>query len=173
MQMALPKNFFDTSQVRQVPDNQEVWVDGDTNQSVILEILEVLPDKIGEELVKYHFEELGLANKCGKEDLRILGTKELSPGELKNFEGMVATAYSLSGDQFAQKFNETTSKNVVNIQMCIIRLAPPMNADLLLSINTPVRVDPKSSDANLAKATDSYFSEIVSSLKLNDPGLFV
>eukprot|EP01060_Flectonema_neradi_P026103 TRINITY_DN34960_c0_g1_i1.p1 TRINITY_DN34960_c0_g1~~TRINITY_DN34960_c0_g1_i1.p1 ORF type:complete len:184 (+),score=22.33 TRINITY_DN34960_c0_g1_i1:41-592(+) len=172
MQMALPNNFIDTSLVRQVPDNQEVWVDADTNQSAILEILEVVPDKTGEELVRYHFEELGLANKCTKDEMRVVATKELVPEDLKNLEGMVTTAFALSGEQFAQKFNESESKNVVNIEMCVIRLCPPMNADLLLSVNTPIKVNPKSSDASLNTACTSFFVDTVKSLKLNDPGLF-
>lgn len=40
---SLPENFEDASKFRQIPDNQEVFVDKDSDVSVIVEILET-PD---------------------------------------------------------------------------------------------------------------------------------
>ena len=36
----LPRGLVDASDVRPVPDNQEVWFDGDGGRSVIVEVLE-------------------------------------------------------------------------------------------------------------------------------------
>jgi len=43
----LPVDFVDVSQLREVPDNQEVWVRtgaGTSEESVIIELLEPLPE---------------------------------------------------------------------------------------------------------------------------------
>lgn len=39
MSAAIPARFVDASRFREVPDNQEVLVDPDTDQSIIVEIL--------------------------------------------------------------------------------------------------------------------------------------
>ncbi|KAJ3081570.1 hypothetical protein HK102_002265, partial [Quaeritorhiza haematococci] len=38
---ALPDSFIDISTFREVPDNQEVFVDRDTDQSIVIELLQL------------------------------------------------------------------------------------------------------------------------------------
>lgn len=40
------------SQIRQIPDNQEVFVDADTEQSLIIELLDLVPEAKEEEIAK-------------------------------------------------------------------------------------------------------------------------
>lgn len=46
MQMAVPCSLQDVSDARPVPDHQEVWADGSTDQSVIVEIVVGVADLI-------------------------------------------------------------------------------------------------------------------------------
>ncbi|KAJ9451522.1 putative ran guanine nucleotide release factor [Diplonema papillatum] len=166
MEMSIPASFVDTSDFRQVPDHQEVWADMDTNRSIILEILEPV-EQSHEESARYHFNELAKANGCTPADARVLECGRL---DLPNFPQAVTKAY-LKGEQVASKFNET-AKNVVTIELAVVRLPPPASADLLLTINTPSVVSAESSDAAAPVATQSVFQPVVTSLKLLDPGLF-
>jgi len=53
-----PSNFADASEIRQVPDQQEVWLDKDGFTSIIVEILERVdkPSDIG--ALEYHLKDI-------------------------------------------------------------------------------------------------------------------
>ena len=170
MEMAVPTTFVDSSQFRQIPDHQEVWVDMDSSQSVILEILEHVEQE-GEAAIRYHFEEVGKANGCGAEEMRVTEVRALRESDLPKFNGRGITGHCLRGEQIAGKFNEE-KKNIVYIEMALVRLPAPASADLLLSLNTPTLCAPGSSESEFAKATHSYFPQISASLGVNNWGLF-
>ena len=50
---ALPSSFTDVSDIRQVPDHQEVWIDKDGYTSIVFEILERV-EKPDDEALRYH-----------------------------------------------------------------------------------------------------------------------
>ena len=170
MELALPASFVDCSNFRQVPDNQEVWADMDTNRSCILEILELTPGA-GAAAAEYHFKEIGRVNGCSEEELKVVEVRCLDAAELPAFAAAEFRVL-LRGEQLASKFNEK-AKNVVQIEILLIRLAAPASADLLLSLNSPIAADPKSSDAAFVTGTESYFADMARSLVLKDPSLFV
>jgi hypothetical protein len=49
----LPPGAKDVSEVRQIPDNQEVLVHEETDQSIVIELLEYEEAVDGEQAVKY------------------------------------------------------------------------------------------------------------------------
>eukprot|EP00700_Malawimonas_jakobiformis_P003465 EC726231.1.p2 GENE.EC726231.1~~EC726231.1.p2 ORF type:complete len:82 (+),score=13.48 EC726231.1:86-331(+) len=55
---ALPTRFDDTIQFREVPDHQEVFSDPDTDQSVIVEIVEYDPSVSDADIGKFHLDEI-------------------------------------------------------------------------------------------------------------------
>ena len=57
-QISLPKQFVDLSNFRLVPDHQEVWSDGHRDQSIIVELVELVEDQKDEEAAKYHFNDI-------------------------------------------------------------------------------------------------------------------
>ncbi|KAF2827721.1 Mog1p/PsbP-like protein [Ophiobolus disseminans] len=54
----LPSNFADTSQIREVPDHQEVYLDTDGYSSIVIEILEYVDKPSDEAALQYHFADL-------------------------------------------------------------------------------------------------------------------
>jgi hypothetical protein len=44
MEMEIPKSFIDVSDIRQVPNNQECFVDTNSNSSLIIKILKLQTD---------------------------------------------------------------------------------------------------------------------------------
>ena len=55
IELALPARFVDVSPFRQIPDHQEVFFDGPSDQSVIVEILSFVPQE-NARAAAYHFE---------------------------------------------------------------------------------------------------------------------
>jgi hypothetical protein len=54
----LPSNFADASQIRQIPDHQEVYLDSNGYSSIVVEILEYVEKSNDEEALQYHFGDL-------------------------------------------------------------------------------------------------------------------
>ncbi|KAI8939538.1 hypothetical protein NX059_003307 [Plenodomus lindquistii] len=54
----LPSNFADASQIRQIPDHQEVYLDADGYSSIVVEILEYVDKGSDEAALQYHFGDL-------------------------------------------------------------------------------------------------------------------
>ena len=50
--ISIPSRFDDASTVRDIPNHQEVFVDGDTDQSIIIELNSVT-DLPGEDAIRY------------------------------------------------------------------------------------------------------------------------
>jgi hypothetical protein len=71
---SLPTSFVNASRFRQVPDNQEVFVEprNDAPVSVIFDLLERAPPASGREAMIYHLEDVRDEN----DRTRILGLKE-------------------------------------------------------------------------------------------------
>eukprot|EP01063_Lacrimia_lanifica_P024193 TRINITY_DN32152_c0_g1_i1.p1 TRINITY_DN32152_c0_g1~~TRINITY_DN32152_c0_g1_i1.p1 ORF type:complete len:187 (+),score=88.66 TRINITY_DN32152_c0_g1_i1:76-636(+) len=172
MEVALPGSYVDTSEIREVPDHQEVWADIDTSQSFILEILQCQDGLAGTALADFHFREVAKANGCAAADARVLETRQLAAQDLPHFARFAgADAAVLVGEQVAGKYNEAV-KNVVRLEMLVVRLPAPIDSELLITINTPTQVNAQSSEQKLATAQASFFNEVLTTLKINDTGLF-
>lgn len=63
LSIRMPPRFKDISKFRQVPDTQEVFVDEQTDQSVILELLEYRHDVADNKSAKFFFQDLMQANE--------------------------------------------------------------------------------------------------------------
>ena len=60
--VALPASFVDVSQLRQVPDHQEVWADAASGASAVVEIVEAQGDVADAAAARYFWEDLAEAN---------------------------------------------------------------------------------------------------------------
>ncbi|KAJ2836175.1 hypothetical protein FBU31_001440 [Coemansia sp. 'formosensis'] len=98
MSMAIPDGMTDISVLRQVPDHQEVFANAQTDSSIIVEILESVPQK-GLDALTYHYEQVSELN--ADEHPGYLHTGPLALPSLA--EG---AAFVLCGQQEAAKFNE-------------------------------------------------------------------
>lgn len=47
---SIPSTFIDASTLREIPDNQEVFVDTDTDQSIIIELLQMESEVVDSEI---------------------------------------------------------------------------------------------------------------------------
>ncbi|XP_077170148.1 ran guanine nucleotide release factor isoform X2 [Paroedura picta] len=130
----LPPGSLDVSELRQVPDNQEVFVHPNTDQSVIIELLEYQAGVPDEAAVRYHFEDVVDASG-GPE---VLTQESLSP-HLLALEGC-SSAWNLTACQLVAKFDED-AKNEVRLHLALLRL-PQYGTDVLLTFNDPTCIQP-------------------------------
>eukprot|EP01102_Stenamoeba_stenopodia_P014985 TRINITY_DN505_c0_g1_i2.p1 TRINITY_DN505_c0_g1~~TRINITY_DN505_c0_g1_i2.p1 ORF type:complete len:208 (+),score=35.49 TRINITY_DN505_c0_g1_i2:117-740(+) len=181
MSVVIPSRFKDVSQLREIPDNQEVLCDPSTDQSLIIELLAYDVSVRDDTAIQYHFAEVANANDAplGVHST-ILSSQPLTLQEAPNFPSTAFRA-ALVGQQLVSKFNEA-ARNMVTIYMSLIRL-PDHETDILITLNEPVAISAESSSARAVIPTVGTQSSITSSaaevmrlalltLKVNDWSLF-
>jgi hypothetical protein len=80
---ALPSRFVDVSQMRQVPDHQEVYVDMNSDQSIIFELLS-MDDVANDRAAQHHWNDLAQANDA-ETSSRVVSTERLSHNDIPHF----------------------------------------------------------------------------------------
>ncbi|XP_063302116.1 ran guanine nucleotide release factor [Pelobates fuscus] len=169
----MPPTIQDVSDMREIPDNQEVFVHTSTDQSIIVELLEYQEGMTDSEAARYHFEDVASSNSAeGRSEILSVEPFPMAQLSLTN----CASAWLLTGLQQVSKFNEQ-ALNTVNIHLFLCRL-PQYSTDLLVTFNDPVVIDPFSSSAvggaaeTLPRWTCEDLNHLVCSLQLHDPGIF-
>jgi hypothetical protein len=108
------------STVREVPDHQEVFADVKTDQSVIVELVN-MADATDDQAALFHFRELATDNDALSE-AAVVNVERVGSDSLPNFSAGTV-CYAVQGQQRVAKFNErTNAKNLVNIYLAVIRL---------------------------------------------------
>mmetsp|Transcript_40916 Transcript_40916/g.73955 ORF Transcript_40916/g.73955 Transcript_40916/m.73955 type:complete len:187 (-) Transcript_40916:195-755(-) len=127
----LPQTFLDASTLREIPDNQEVWLDKDTEQSVIIEILEYESKADEADPLPFFFNDL--VEHDGSTLVETWATAVLAPSQ-----GVPASSlcYQGGGIQRASKFNETATHEV-HVHLGLIRLKE-VESDILVTYNEPL-----------------------------------
>ncbi|XP_002719058.2 ran guanine nucleotide release factor isoform X1 [Oryctolagus cuniculus] len=166
----LPPGAIDVSDLRPVPDNQEVFCHPVTDQSLIVELLELQAHVRGEAAARYHFEDVGGVQGARAQQVDSVQTLSSESLALRTY---CPEAWVLSGKQQVAKENQQVAKNVT-VHQALLRL-PQYQTDLLLTFNQPPP-DNRSSlgPGNLSPPPWSLgdFEQLVTSLNLHDPNIF-
>ncbi|XP_067879764.1 ran guanine nucleotide release factor [Heterodontus francisci] len=140
----LPPHSIDVSDIREIPDNQEVFIHSGTDQSIIIELLEHQSQVPDQEAARYHFADLTTSNDAaGVEGTEILNVEPVSSGQIALQE--LSSAWLLTGRQRVAKFAEQ-ARNTVNIHLVLFRL-PQYSTDILITFNDPTVISPFSSSS--------------------------
>lgn len=170
----IPYNVTDISELREIPDNQEVFAHPHTDQSLIVELLEYQGQVADQDAARYHFEDIAGSNKAQEPGaLEVSNVVALPKAEVSLSE--CSSAWMLKGTQCVAKFNEE-ARNTVTIHLGLFRL-PLFSTDILITFNDPQMISPDSSSASAAEThrepwTVEDFQRTLLSLTLHDPGLF-
>nr|XP_025720119.1 ran guanine nucleotide release factor isoform X1 [Callorhinus ursinus] len=167
---SLPPGALDVSDLRPVPDNQEVFCHRLTDQSLVVELLELQAHVQGVDAARYHFEDVG-----GVQGARAMQVDSVQPLPLENLalRSFCQEAWVLSGKQQVAKENQQVAKDVTAHQ-ALLRL-PRYQTDLLLTFNDPppdnrLSLDPE--NLSLPPWSLGDFEQLVTSLTLHDPNIF-
>ncbi|KAI8919319.1 hypothetical protein PhCBS80983_g02128 [Powellomyces hirtus] len=181
MSMSIPQSFADVSMLREVPSNQEVFADQLSDQSIMIELLELASDATTENAGKYHYAQLAQDNEAVTSD--ILSEEQLDTSNALPFLPSNVHASIIVGRQTVAKFNESSpdAHNVVIIYLALIRI-PQVTTDLVISHNQPIVLGSASSSttalagvglqAPVAEEGLDSFRKMLQSLKIMDWGLF-
>ncbi|MCJ1392392.1 multicopy suppressor of ts gsp1 [Xylographa bjoerkii] len=132
VQVAVPLSFIDASELRPIPDNQEVYVDANGTASIVIELQErVSGFATDEEAMKYHIEDL--AGGCG-DTIRLYQTQRVIMHKLHAAipaYTMIATAHPTAATASSPAAGAFTG-----IYMVMVRLVD-QNCDVIVTINLP------------------------------------
>ncbi|KAF4947017.1 hypothetical protein FGADI_10740 [Fusarium gaditjirri] len=177
----LPAKFADVSKLRQVPDNQEVWIDQDGFTSIIFDITERVggsgsgPEVDGRAMTTHLEDMVG----SDIDTVKIWNTAET---EFSNLEpGTPAyTLISTQTPRVNQSRDSTSAPDFTAIILTLLRLEKA-KTDILITINVPHikgEYDEAEVDLELGRqgkligAAVEYSATIWSTFKIKDWGLF-
>jgi|Transcript_3046 hypothetical protein len=171
----IPHGFIDASELRQIPDNHEVFLNPQTDACIIIELLAITPDVRNEDLAMYHFQELAKENAAAFEVVQcnVLPDDHMPrlPGANEAFKQVI------NGVQKVAKFKET-AENTVNIHLAVVRLGAPHDTEILLSFSAPSHIAEGSSSKGLQpmggnkELCEQIFKQLLCSFDIREYGLF-
>ncbi|PTB44775.1 uncharacterized protein TrAFT101_003317 [Trichoderma asperellum] len=133
----LPKHFADVSKLRQVPDNQEVWIDKDGFTSIIFDISERVggpgsSPEIDGRAMTTHLEDMVGADI---DTVKIWNTAET---EFTKMSDLKLPAYTLIATQTPKTHSSSSNSapDFTAITMTLLRLEE-QKTDILITINVP------------------------------------
>ncbi|GAA5989126.1 hypothetical protein JCM10908_001169 [Rhodotorula pacifica] len=172
---SIPDNYVDASDLRQVPDTQEVFMAPDSDLSLIVEVLELVKEDGAEDslekALKFHFSSLAHDNAALSSDISTYNLPSSAPHPQGPGLPTLLGPATLEGKQTVSKFNKPASEaDTVLIQLALWRI-PDRDADVTLSVNWPLRSGETGEEHD---ATDPrrVFEEAWRSFQINDFGLF-
>ncbi|XP_072349627.1 ran guanine nucleotide release factor isoform X3 [Scyliorhinus torazame] len=174
----IPPHSIDVSDIREIPDNQEVFVHSGTDQSIVIELLEHQIQVPDQEAARYHFADITSSNDAtGVEGTEIFSVEPFGGDQIALQDP--SSAWFLSGRQQVAKFNEQ-ARNTVMIHLALFRL-PQYSTDILITFNDPTVISPfssstvamgESSSSPVQPWTLEQFRATVQSFRLLDPAIF-
>ena len=167
----LPIGWKDVSEIRQVPDHQEVYVGpGDDDPCFIIEILEYQESVPDATAAKYFFEDLAGAN--GSSQSSFSDQPAVSPADgsdpLPMFVGVGMQRFGRGRDRDGTGAIPPPNQEEVDveIELCVIRL-PQVETDLLLTMTRT-----KGRFATDAMQLSGEFQRVLSTIQILDWDLF-
>lgn len=130
---AIPQGWVDASDLRPVPDHQEIWLEqGGASRMLAIEILERV-DATDDMCAAYHFEEVVRCNDAPSHSIHL--SQVLEAQSLPHF-GEHACCARLSGSHTVPK-----EDGDVKVELAVVRLAA-QSTDLLVLLTTPPSASP-------------------------------
>eukprot|EP00898_Chlorokybus_atmophyticus_P001503 jgi/Chlat1/2353/Chrsp17S00178 len=177
MQCVLPDRLVDVSQLRDVPDNQEAFVDAQRDHSVIVEILEHVPGLEDASSATWFFHDL--AGEMESAGTVVELAQPLSAGDVPLMDASWPKSAAV-GVQAVAKYREgPDARNLVRVHLVNVRI-PAVDSDILVTLYEPVAISAQSSSATAVAGGASsacmpvaeVFRLLLSSLKISDMRLF-
>ncbi|KAJ6547344.1 Mog1p/PsbP-like protein [Mycena capillaripes] len=162
----VPITLVDASDLRQVPDTQEVLLYPDSGVSIIVEVLQRVDTADDDSAIRYHFDSLAHDNSARSFAVDTVGVISNTRGD------KTPPAITLSGVQSVAKFNKE-EQDQVRVLMALFRVEDK-RVDLVVTFNVPMESqDSGAVDAAGWNTVLSDFDAFVRFLCIVDFGLFV
>ncbi|XP_020216664.1 ran guanine nucleotide release factor [Cajanus cajan] len=178
-----PNRFQDVSNIREVPNHQEVFVDPSRDESLIFELLELKPDVADNGSAAWFLQDL--AREQDAEGSVVIGQSGVleAPGLMyNNSPAVVTTAVGQMAISKGRQGRE--AQNIVKVYLANLRLKG-VETDVLVTAYEPIVINPLSESADTVGAgvavpapqagcmpMDEVFKLAVTSFRVLDWGLF-
>lgn len=178
-----PLRFQDVSDIRQVPDHQEVFVDPSRDESLIIELLDFKHDVGDGGSASWFLNDL--ATEQDAEDISVMeqsGVFEANGLRYRNMPAVITTAVGQMSISKARQGRE--AQNLVKVYLANLRLKG-VDTDVLITAYEPIAISPLSESARSVGAglavpasqvgrmpMSDVFQVAVSSFKVHDWNLF-
>ncbi|KAL7411617.1 hypothetical protein BDY24DRAFT_127649 [Mrakia frigida] len=166
--ISLPTNLIDASDLRQVPDTQEVFLSPDSDISYIIEILQQVEGDECEAVAKFHFSSLEHDNSSVSSQILAFNAPPSSSSSPTTFSSLPPSPpnqpplATLKGTQVVPKFGKGAGEEVC-IFLGVWRVGGK-KTDILLTVNCP--------EEQLRAFGEKVFEEATRSFKVVEWGLF-
>ncbi|KAF3439442.1 hypothetical protein FNV43_RR17720 [Rhamnella rubrinervis] len=178
-----PNRFQDVSDIRQVPDHQEVFGDPARDESLIFELLDLKQDVGDDGSATWFLQDLATEQEAeGSMVIEQSGVIEAPTLCYRNIPAVVTTAVGQMAISKGRQGRE--AQNVVRVYVANLRLKE-VTTDVLITAYEPIHINPLSESASAVGAgfavpaaqsgcmpMAEVFKLAVSSFKVNDWSLF-
>ncbi|KAN0059823.1 hypothetical protein ACQY0O_008397 [Thecaphora frezii] len=170
-----PVGFLDASELRQIPDNQEVLIRNDSDVSCIVEVLQLATEEgAGDGLdgaIRFHFGSLAHDNSASSFSIESVRHPDpATPSQERNGEPTPEPSL-LVGTQVIKKFGKASEPDdLVRIRLALWRLESK-KIDLVMSFNEPLGKVGEASQVT-SEEIDSAFEQAAKNLRIRDWSLF-
>ncbi|KAI3516422.1 hypothetical protein L1887_15337 [Cichorium endivia] len=178
-----PLRFEDVSNIREVPDHQEVFVDPARDESLIFELLELKHDVADNGSATWFLQDL--AREQGAEGNIVFEQSAVFDATGLQFRNMPAVMTTATAQMAISKGRQgREAQNLVKVYLANLRLKE-VGTDVLITAYEPVFINPLSESANSVgpgltvpavqsgrTAMTEVFKQAVSTFKINDWNLF-
>lgn len=132
-QALIPNRFLDLSDVRPVPNHQEIYSDSDYDQSIIFELNDMQRDLSDQQAVKFFWME-GSASQATS--FTPVASGHILLETLPNLQGVVDSVSFFVGNQMISKGRETVD-NEIQVYIALFRMEK-FTTDFLITFNLPL-----------------------------------
>uniref|UniRef100_A0A1J3HTM5 Putative ran guanine nucleotide release factor n=2 Tax=Noccaea caerulescens TaxID=107243 RepID=A0A1J3HTM5_NOCCA len=142
---AFPQRFEDVSNIRQVPDHQEVFVDPSRDESLIIELLD-FKSEVGDNGSASWFLN-DLAREQDAEGFKLIEQSEVIEAPGLTFRNIPAAVTTAIGEMAISKGRQgREAQNLVRVYVANLRLKG-VDTDVLVTAYEPILINPLSESA--------------------------
>jgi len=153
------------SDLRQVPDTQEVFLYPDSGVSIIFEVLQRVDKEDDQDAARFHFESVAHDNDAKSQTIQEVSLLNISRKD------DTPSPVLLNGTQTVAKFNRTVLDEIL-ILLALYRI-PSKNVDFVMTMNIPIQSDDSSAvNEETQIAAKNAFNIAARSLHIVDFALF-
>eukprot|EP00741_Cyanophora_paradoxa_P021689 tig00000241_g20935.t1 len=134
MRCTVPAEYVDASDMREVPDNQEVFLDPSGDESVIIEIVELSADVPESDMARFHFGEIASVQGAALgEGAALLQTRQLAASDVPLVSAPLSASLAV-GAMGLSKHRSNRDLTLVHVAVAVLRL-PQVDSEILVTFN--------------------------------------
>eukprot|EP00850_Spirogloea_muscicola_P016289 SM000131S26719 [mRNA] locus=s131:95162:100074:- [translate_table: standard] len=151
LRAAFPARFQDVSAAHDVPDNQEVFVDGARDESVIVELLELKRDVDDAAAAEWFLEDLATEQEATVAGTGLEASGPLLAEHVPLMDPAIAKSMAVGTLAISKYKQGPKASNIVKCHVAVLRLKN-VNTDVLVTVYEPLHISGRSEVAQTVGA---------------------